>query len=97
LISASWKLEGAVGDCIMHHHDFEDYSGDHIDVLYSVAAANRFASISEIGFSGDRYPEPLPPMIWDTLDVSRDIFDEIEENVNGEIDKAEVFLKIGRI
>jgi len=97
LIAASWRLDGAVRDAIVNHHDLEGYSGDYKEVLYSVAAANRFASISEIGFSGDRYPDPLPPMVYDFLNISRDVFDEIEESVNSEIEKAEVFLKIGHM
>ena len=97
MISAAWKLEGAVGDAIIHHHKYGEYSGNFNDVLFSVAAANRFASISEIGFSGDRFPDSLPPEIWEALNVSRDIFDEIEGNVQSEIEKAEVFLKIGSL
>ena len=97
LIAAAWKLDGAVRDSIEFHHDYEGYTGDNKDVLYSIAAANRFASISEIGFSGDRYPDPLPAEVWDALNVSKDVFDEIVENVNNEIEKAEVFLKIGHL
>jgi putative nucleotidyltransferase with HDIG domain len=95
LITTAWKLEGAVGDAIIHHHNYEEYTGDYKDVLYSVAAANRFSSLTGIGFSGDRHPVPLPALIWETLNVSREFFDEIEESVNTEIGKAEVFLKIG--
>jgi len=97
MIAAAWKLDGAVRDTIVNHHNYEEYSGDNKEVLYSVAAANRFASISEIGFAGDRYPDPLPPAVWEALNVSKDVFDEIVENVNSEIEKAEVFLKIGRL
>ena len=95
MIADSWKLEGAVWDVIVHHHNCEEYSGDHGDVLYSVAAANYFASAYEIGFSGDRYPGVLPSRVWEALNISRDIFAELEESVNSEIGKAEIFLKIG--
>ena len=81
---------------MIHHHKCGEYSGKFKDVLFSVAAANRFASISEIGFSGDRFPDSLPPEIWEELNVSRDAFDEIEGNVQSEIEKAEVFLKISK-
>ena len=95
MISAAWKLEGAVGDAIVQHHAYKEYSGEHKDLLYSVAAANRFASLSGIGFSGERHPEPLPSQIWEALNVSQDVFHDIEEGVTSEIEKAEVFLKIG--
>jgi len=97
MISAAWKLQGVVGDAIVHHHNVEGYTGNSGDILYCVAAANRFASASGIGFSGDCCPAPLPPIVWEALDVSRDVFDEIEKSVNSEIEKAEIFLKIDRL
>jgi len=96
MISTAWKLQGAVGDVIVHHHNYGEYSGDHTDLLYSIAAANHFALLSGIGFSGDRHPEPIPSSVWEFLNVSDDVFHEIEGTVNSEIGKAEVFLKIGR-
>ena len=97
MIVSAWKLEGAIGDAIMYHHDYSDYTGTHKDILYSVAAANRFISLSEIGFAGNRHPDMLPPAIWDVLQVDRYVFDGIEEDVNTEIKKAEVFLKINHL
>ena len=97
MIKGAWKLDGAVGDAIVHHHDCENYSGDHKEVLYSVAAANRFAVLSEIGFSGDCHPAAIPASVLETLNVSWDIFDDIEESVNSEIEKAKIFLKIGQL
>ena len=97
MICTAWRLDGAVGDAIIHHHDCEAYSGNSSDVLYSVAAANRFASLSDIGFSGDRCPGPLPAMVWEGLNISNEIFDELEEEVHSEIGKAEIFLKIGHL
>jgi len=97
MIASAWKLDGAVGDAIKYHHSCADYSGDNKDVLYCVAAANRFATLSVIGFSGERHPSPLPNFIWEALNVPKDVFDEIEEKVNIEIEKAEVFLKIGHM
>jgi HD-like signal output (HDOD) protein len=94
MISAAWKLEGPVGDTIMYHHNFADYFGDERDILYSVIAANWFASFSGIGFSGDRHPEAVDPLVWEALNVSSDVFDELEDTVNSEIEKAEIFLKI---
>jgi HD-like signal output (HDOD) protein len=97
MIRSAWKLQGAVGDTIVHHHDYTEYTGSYKDVILSVVAANKFASFSEIGFSGDRYPEKAEPVVWETLNISRDIFDEMEETVNKEIEKAEIFLKIGHL
>jgi HD-like signal output (HDOD) protein len=97
MIAIAWKLDGAIGDAIKYHHSCEEYSGNNKDILYSVAAANRFATFSVIGFSGERHPSPLPNFIWEALNVSKDVFDEIEEKVNAEIKKAEIFLKINHM
>lgn len=94
MIAAAWKLEGAVGDAIERHHDYLNYQGPHKDILYSVVLANRFASVMEIGFSGNRYPEKLDPSVWEFLGLGRDVFDEIETVVNQEIEKAKVFLRV---
>ena len=96
LIARAWKLDGAVGDAIIHHHDYSEYSGDHKDIVYSVIVANKFASISGIGFSGDRHPDLISSAVWEALNMSREVFTEIEETVNSEIEKAEIFLKIGQ-
>ena len=95
MIAAAWNLDGAIRDAIVHHHTYETYSGKYVDVLYSVAAANRFSTLAGIGSSGDRHPVPLPIIIWEALNVAWDVFDEMEEIVNREIEKAEVFLKLG--
>ena len=97
LITTAWKIDGAVGDSIMNHHSVSEYEGNFKDIVYSVALANQFATSSMIGFSGDCHPKPNPPGIWEALNVSRDVFLEIEETVNKEIEKAEVFLKINHL
>jgi putative nucleotidyltransferase with HDIG domain len=89
----AWKLDGPVGDSIIHHHNME-YSGGHKDILYSVVVSNWFASVMGIGFSGDRWPEKIDPSVWAALNVSREIFDDIEPVVNSEIEKAKVFLNL---
>ena len=97
MIKNAWKLDGAVGDVIVHHHNCDEYEGDHKDVLYSIVASNWFASFSGIGFSGDLRPEKPHARIWEALGVSLEIFDEIEKGVNAEIEKAEIFLKINSL
>jgi HD-like signal output (HDOD) protein len=94
MIVKAWRLEGPVGESIIHHHTYMEYTGPHRDVLFSIAAANRFASIMEIGFSGDRYPEKTDNLVWETLGVNRDVFDGIEATVSAEIEKAKIFLRL---
>jgi putative nucleotidyltransferase with HDIG domain len=94
VIVQAWKLEGAVGDTILDHHTCAEYQGPHQDILYSVVAANHFAAVSEIGFSGDRHPEKCEDVIWESLGVGQEVFDELSPRVNEEIEKAQVFLRI---
>ncbi|MDR0313526.1 MAG: HDOD domain-containing protein [Treponema sp.] len=93
-IVKAWKLEGAVGDAIMYHHNYSEYSGAYRDILFSVIAANRFASLENIGFSGNRHPENKDKSFWDMLGVDEEYFYEIEDTVKAEIEKAEIFLKL---
>jgi HD-like signal output (HDOD) protein len=92
MIVQAWKLEGAVGDTIVHHHQYREYEGPWGDVLFSVVLANRFASVREIGFSGDRYPEKIDSAVWDYLGLEPGVFEKIEPAVNEEIEKARIFL-----
>ncbi|MDR1863503.1 MAG: HDOD domain-containing protein [Treponema sp.] len=91
---AAWKLDGPVGDSIIHHHNYMEYSGGFKDILYSIVVSNWFASVMDIGFSGDRWPDKPDPSVWAALNVNREIFDEMEPVVNGEIEKAKIFLKL---
>jgi putative nucleotidyltransferase with HDIG domain len=94
IIVQAWNLQGAVGDTIFYHHIYTEYDGPHKDILYSVVAANRFAAISDIGFSGDRHPEKCEAVIWEGLGVGKEIFDKITPRVSEEIEKASIFLRL---
>jgi hypothetical protein len=65
--------------------------------VLTIAVANYFANREEIGFSGDRYPEKLPPEVWDELGFPKALLEELEEPVSQEIEKAKVFLKMGGV
>jgi HD-like signal output (HDOD) protein len=92
-IVEAWRLEGAVGDVICFHHSCLEYEGPYRDILYTVALANHFSSAMEIGFSGDRYPEPLAPEILEYLAVGKDILGEFESIVKKKIEDALLFLE----
>jgi putative nucleotidyltransferase with HDIG domain len=94
MISNAWRLSGAIGDAIIHHHNLAEYNGAHKDILYSIVAANHFASFEDIGFSGDRFPKMPEQVIWQTLSVSEETLAGIKTTVNREIEKARIFLKI---
>ena len=92
-VATAWKLSGAIADTEDWHHDLEGYQGEYTDVLDTVAVSNYFASREGIGFSGNLYPEKLPPEIFGRLGISRSLLEELEGPVNAEIEKAKIFLK----
>jgi putative nucleotidyltransferase with HDIG domain len=95
MIVDSWKLTGAVGDTIICHHQYpEEEDSPYRDVRFNVAAANYFAASSGIGFSGDRWPEKIPPLVWEVLGIGPDVFDRIAAEVNQEVEKAKNFLML---
>ena len=94
LIIKSWNLSAQLGDTIFFHHFLDSYPGPHRDELLTVAAANYFANVNNIGFSGDRYPQKLPDPVFKELGITWDDLEAIEDLVNGEIEKAKIFLQI---
>ena len=94
LIIKNWNLGPQMGDTIFFHHFLDSYPGTHRDYLLTVSAANYFANANQIGFSGDRYPEALPDFVFSELGITWDDLEAIEGLVNGEIEKAKVFLQV---
>lgn len=94
LVVDNWKLGGDIRDAVRFHHRVELYEGEHAELVATVAVANLFANTFNIGFSGDRYPRQLPPGVLERLGIDWEYLEEIEEAVNAEIEKAQVFLKI---
>jgi hypothetical protein len=96
LIIKNWNLGPIMEDVVFFHHFLDSYPGTNRDVLLTVAAANFFANIFQIGFSGDRYPEKLPQAIFDELGITLDDLEALEDQVNGEIEKAKIFLSVSQ-
>ena len=94
MVLESWKIGDDIMDTVLYHHTPESYGGKHIDLVYTVAAANYYSNISEIGFSGDRYPEKVSREVFDYLNISLDFLDDIEDQVQQAIERAQVFLNV---
>lgn len=94
LIIKSWNLSPQLGDTIFFHHFIDSYPGNYRDELLTVSVANHFANVNNIGFSGDRWPEKVPDAVFQELGISWDDLEAIEGLVNGEIEKAKIFLQI---
>ncbi len=94
IIMESWSLSTDISDTAFYHHAIKEYSGEHQDILYTVTAANFFANAHEIGFSGDRFSEPLPREVFEYLGIDEDFMTTIAGRVNSEIERAKIFLRV---
>jgi putative nucleotidyltransferase with HDIG domain len=94
MIAEAWKLDRSIAEALQYHHSPELYQGPNAELLYTVIVADYYANREEIGFSGNRYPEKPSPAIYQSLALSKEVLEEITEEVNAEIEKAKVFLKL---
>jgi HD-like signal output (HDOD) protein len=94
LIMQAWKLGHEILDSAHFHHNAGEYQGRFKDVVYTVALANYFVNVMEIGFAGDRYPVKPPDEIFQSLGVTWESIVDLEPQVKQEIERAKIFLKI---
>jgi hypothetical protein len=98
LIAEKWKLGNEISDAITYHHTPETYQGLQRDILFTVILSDHFANRSGIGFSGNCYLEPICPdiqrFIRDDTEWFSDQIDMFSGDVEQEIEKAQIFLKI---
>jgi putative nucleotidyltransferase with HDIG domain len=95
MIAEKWKLNTVISSCIGDHHDAEDaVEGCRRQVAF-ISLANMYINILDIGYAGDPFPEV--GNIEDLLDItglSRQDYSAIGEDVETEIEKAQIFLQI---
>ncbi|GAB4374725.1 MAG: HDOD domain-containing protein [Spirochaetales bacterium] len=94
LIGTQWKLGKGILDTIQFHHSLLEYTGPHRDIVFTVGVSNYYANENEIGFSGNRYPDPIPEEVLNHLGIDWELFEGISEDIIREIEKAQIFLKI---
>jgi len=93
IIANLWKLDDSIKDTILFHHDVKSYTGVNSNIVCTVAVANYFSLVYEVGFAGDRKPEKPDQKIWDAIGIHEDFFLDIMEVLYQEIEKARVFLQ----
>ncbi len=95
LIAEKWKLNQALTDSIRYHHNPVAASPEHQKLVATVALADFYACLFDIGNAGNRYPdeERLPELLAMTGLSWQDIH-KLTEMVDREITKAEIFLQV---
>ncbi|WP_028579522.1 HDOD domain-containing protein [Desulfogranum japonicum] len=95
LIAEKWKLNQALTDAIHYHHNPTSAHPDNQRLVSTVALADFYACLFDIGNAGNRFPdeEKLPELLSMTglswLDIHK-----LSEVVDQEITKAEIFLQV---
>lgn len=93
-IGEAWKLGNAIQDTIKYQIRPSEYEGQYADIVNTTHVAIYFVTVAEIGFSGDRYPERASEYALNALGIDETYLDDIEDEVEDEIQKAEVFLRL---
>ena len=95
MIATKWKLNAVLTDAICHHHAPELAAAMHRDLVATVALADFYVCLFDIGDAGNRYPDPsrLESLLAQCLLAWDDLVD-LAASVEAEIRKAEIFLQI---
>ena len=95
LIAEKWKLNEAMTSAITFHHDVEAAPEEHRTRAAYVGLANMYANILDLGYAGDPFPaEEDAAKMLELTGLNWEMFGEIAESVEEEIQKAQVFLQI---
>lgn len=95
MIAEKWKLNKAISSCIGNHHDLDKLEEKYQRQAAFVALGNVYSDIYDIGFAGDMYPsESEVEKLLDLTDLSWHEFANIRDDIDIEIQKAQIFLQI---
>lgn len=95
LIAKKWKLNEAMTCAITYHHNVEAAPEEHRVRSAYVGLANMYANILDFGYAGDPFPaEDDAAKMLELTGLKWEMFGEIAESVEAEIEKAQVFLQI---
>jgi len=95
MIASKWKLNAVITDAICHHHSPELAEPDHQALVATVALADFYICLFDIGYAGNRYPDEsqLAPLL-DLCGLEWPTVAGLSEAVDAEIRKAEIFLQV---
>ncbi|MBT8361566.1 MAG: HDOD domain-containing protein [Desulfobacterales bacterium] len=95
MIAEKWKLNAIISNCISNHHDLDLPNIEHLTQVGYVALGNIYSNVYDIGFAGNLYPsEAAIETFLDVTNLSWREFVNIREDIETEIQKAQIFLQI---
>jgi putative nucleotidyltransferase with HDIG domain len=95
MIASKWKLNPVLTDAIRHHHTPQEAAPEHQRLVATVALADFYVCLFDIGYAGNRYPEEslLETLLAD-CDMEWQTVVGLSGKVEEEITKAEIFLQV---
>ncbi|MDX9834994.1 MAG: HDOD domain-containing protein [Desulfobulbus sp.] len=95
MIAAKWKLNAVITDAICHHHTPTLAGHEHRDLVATVALADFFVCLFDIGNGGNHYPDPTGlESLLQQCGIEWYSVVDLATSVEAEILKAETFLQI---
>lgn len=94
MIASKWKLNAVITDAICHHHAPELAAPEHQALVATVALADFYICLFDIGFAGNRYPdESRLNQLLELCELEWSAVVGLSKVVDEEIKKAEIFLQ----
>jgi len=94
-IASKWKLNDNIIAAMRYHHEAEKSDPDHRLLISSVAIADVYANIFEIGSAGNHFIAQDHIMaIFEQSKISWASLSQLHESIQDSIDKASIFLQV---
>jgi len=95
MIAEKWKLNEVITCCVGNHHKVQDAPEAVRRQAAFVALGNMYINILDIGYAGDPFPDVTDMEdLLDIAELSWQDYGAIGEDVEKEIEKAQIFLQI---
>ncbi|MGI6656391.1 MAG: HDOD domain-containing protein [Desulfobulbus sp.] len=94
-IAVRWKLNAAITAVMQHHHAPAEADPEYRRLVAIVALADFYVCLFDIGYSGNRFPDATQlPLLLEWCGLEWETLVRLQETVDEEITKAEIFLQI---
>ncbi len=94
LIADKWKLNEVMTSAISYHHNVDSAPEEQKVLVAYIALANMYANIHDLGYAGDPFPrEEEAEKLIAIAGLKWEMLSEIADDVEAEIQKAQVFLQ----
>ena len=97
MIAEKWKLSDSILNTLAYHHNPDQVDEEIRNMVTLVAVGNLYSNYFKIGSAGER--EQQPSDFAHILELSGLNWEEVkalDEKVRNEIEKAQIFLKVGK-